>query len=129
MIQPNPPTQSHTLASMRLSPRALEIYARDTEAVVVRTDRFFAALLFLQWLVAVVLALVVSPRTWSGTASVLHPHVWAAVFGGLAVVSIPIALCLLRPAHTARRARGSGFRGGLAPAGHAGAAQVVGSPT
>jgi signal transduction histidine kinase/CheY-like chemotaxis protein/HPt (histidine-containing phosphotransfer) domain-containing protein len=98
-------TFSHTYsdASMRLSPRAAEIYARDNEAVILRTDRFFAVLLVLQWLVTVVIALTVSPLAWSGLDSQVHPHVWAAVFGGLAVVIGPVALCILRPAHVATR--------------------------
>ena len=47
-------------------------------------DRIFIRLLFLQWAAGVVLALVVAPRTWIGTHSEIHVHVWAAVaLGGL----------------------------------------------
>ncbi len=62
-----------------------------------RTDRLFAYLMLAEWLAAVVAALVVSPRTWAGISSQTHVHVWAAVFLGVGIVSLPIALGLLQP--------------------------------
>ena len=45
----------------------------------------------------------ISPRTWAGTASAIHPHVLAAIFlGGL--ISIPPALlAILRPGRSSTR--------------------------
>lgn len=62
-----------------------------------RTDRMFALLMLFQWLAGVGCALWLSPRTWAGGASSIHVHVWAAIFLGGAISSIPVALAWLRP--------------------------------
>jgi two-component system, sensor histidine kinase and response regulator len=67
------------------------------------TDRMFAGLLLFQWFGMIVLALWVSPYTWAGTDSRVHPHVWAAVgFGGLVSV-LPVALAMLFPGRVSTR--------------------------
>jgi signal transduction histidine kinase/CheY-like chemotaxis protein len=45
-----------------------------------------------QWLAGIVCAVVVSPRAWSGAASSVHIHVWAAVFLGGILNLFPAAL-------------------------------------
>ncbi len=62
-----------------------------------QTDRMFALLMGLQWVAAVAAALWLSPRTWSGTHSAVHPHVWAAVFLGGALALFPIYLAVRHP--------------------------------
>ena len=61
------------------------------------TDRLFAYLMVLQWVMGIVFALWVSPRTWSGSASQTHIHVWAALLLGGALNLCPALLALLRP--------------------------------
>src|SRR5256885_1514622 len=68
-----------------------------------RTDRMFAALMTLQWLAGVAAALWVSPKAWEGMVSHIHPHVWAAVFLGGAISSLPIFLAVIRPGHLTTR--------------------------
>ena len=63
----------------------------------------FAYLMGVQWLAAIVFALVVSPRTWAGAESQIHVHVWAAVILGGLVSVFPAALALLRPGATSTR--------------------------
>jgi two-component system, sensor histidine kinase and response regulator len=63
----------------------------------VDTDRLFAMLLAIQWLGGIILALVVSPRTWIGDQSQTHIHVWIAVFLGGAISSLPIVLVWKQP--------------------------------
>ena len=58
----------------------------------------FAGLLLFEWLAGMALAEWISPRTWGGLASEVHPHVYAAVFVGAAVVSFPIFMVLTRQA-------------------------------
>jgi PAS domain S-box-containing protein len=77
--------------------RADALFAEHRLAVFRRTDRLFAGLLVAQWLAAVAVALWVSPRAWAGLSSHTHPHVWAALLLGGAVVSLPAALGLFRP--------------------------------
>jgi two-component system chemotaxis sensor kinase CheA len=62
-----------------------------------RTDRLFAWLLMAQWIVAIGLALVISPYTWSGTSRAIHLHVKLAVVGGGLINVLPILLIRLRP--------------------------------
>src|SRR5437870_3144981 len=49
-----------------------------------RVGRLAAALMIVQWVIAVVVALMLSPLTWIGTTWHLHVHAWyAIVIGGL----------------------------------------------
>jgi two-component system, sensor histidine kinase and response regulator len=83
--------------------RAAELYEAQIFAGHRGVDRLFSVLLLLQWLAAIVVALMVSPRTWAGEASRVHVHVWAALLLGGATVSLPIALTLARPGRTSTR--------------------------
>ena len=47
---------------------------------------------------AVSFALLVTPYTWAGETRSLHLHVWAAIILGGGIVSLPVALTMLRPA-------------------------------
>ncbi|WP_010584820.1 ATP-binding protein [Schlesneria paludicola] len=61
------------------------------------TDRLFAALILFQWVACVLTAIFISPKTWIGLQSQVHPHVWAAVFIGGALASLPICLAWFHP--------------------------------
>ena len=89
--------------SLATSPRVAEIFDEHKQLVYKRTDRMFAALMTLQWVAGVAAALWVSPKTWAGTESQTHPHVWAALFLGGAISSLPIVLALTRPGHPSTR--------------------------
>lgn len=52
-------------------------------------------LLAAEWLGLMGAALIVSPRTWTGGESRVHPHVWAAVLAGPAFILPAIAIALL----------------------------------
>jgi two-component system sensor histidine kinase/response regulator len=77
--------------------RANEILHDFQRQIYIRIDRMFTVLLLLQWAAAVGLALWIAPRTWSGAASSVHPHVWLAVTFGGALCSLPIVLVWWRP--------------------------------
>jgi len=83
--------------------RSDALFREHQRRVFIQTDRLLAALLAVEWLFAIVLALLVSPRAWAGTDSTVHIHVWAAVLLGGAVCVPPIALVLLRPGRRATR--------------------------
>src|SRR5882762_9617138 len=87
---------SHTLTS-HLPPRAAELFHAHEQSIFRRTDSLFARLMALQWLAGIAVALVVSPRTWSGEHSQVHPHIWAAIFFGGIVSALPIFFALTRP--------------------------------
>ncbi|AGA25164.1 hybrid sensor histidine kinase/response regulator [Singulisphaera acidiphila] len=68
-----------------------------------RVDRLFAGLIAFQWIAAICIALLISPRTWAGTTSGVHFHVWAAILLGGAIASFPIALASMLPGRVITR--------------------------
>ena len=62
-----------------------------------KTSRVFSILLAAQWVFGILLAVVISPRSWAGLASATHVHIYAAVFLGGAITSLPLYLTLTRP--------------------------------
>lgn len=87
------------------TPEAVPHDTSDVEAVLAesqdrlhrRIDHLFAVLFIFQWILGAVLALVVTPRTWIGATSQIHIHVWAALFLGFVIISIPLYLIKTRP--------------------------------
>jgi PAS domain S-box-containing protein len=77
--------------------QAAAIFNEHQQVIYKRTDRMFAALMAIQWLAGVAAAYWISPATWVGTTSQTHLHVWAALFLGGAISSLPIVLALVRP--------------------------------
>jgi signal transduction histidine kinase/CheY-like chemotaxis protein len=83
--------------------RAHALFQASQQTLFRRTDRWFAGLMASQWLAGIAAAYWISPRTWAGTASQTHPHVWAAVFLGGAISLFPIVLALTRPGRASTR--------------------------
>ena len=83
--------------------RVKDLYAEHRRAIFERTDRMFAALMFVQWVAGIAAAVWLSPKTWAGSYSQTHIHVWAAVFLGGALSLFPISLALLRPGENSTR--------------------------
>src|SRR3954462_14561616 len=69
----------------------------QSHALCQRTDRMFAYLMLIQWVGAVSAALFVTPRTWVGEASYLHPHFYLALFMGGTLCALPIWFALTQP--------------------------------
>jgi PAS domain S-box-containing protein len=84
-------------ASDPLACRGEEIFRERQQEIHVRTDRMFANLMIVQWIAGIVTALWISPRAWEGMESEVHGHVWAAVFLGAAVASLPVWLAWSHP--------------------------------
>jgi signal transduction histidine kinase len=80
-----------------MSPRAQELQAAHAHEVFVRTDRMFAVLMVAQWAFAILLALVVAPYSWEGRIRSVNIHVFAAVFLGGLLLSLPLGLVWKRP--------------------------------
>ena len=80
-----------------IAERAEQEFQVTLRAGYARADELFAVLLILEWSLAVVFAMVVTPYSWAGEASWLHLHVWAAGILGGCIVSLPVALTTLRP--------------------------------
>ena len=87
----------------RIHKRALELYQDQQHLVHCQTDRLFASILVVEWLMEVATAIWISPYTWVGSQSSVHAHVWVATLLGLFIVSVPVLLALFRPGHTSTR--------------------------
>src|SRR5438105_6672162 len=87
----------------QLVPRAMELLHTHEQTIYKRTDSFFSRLMVLQWLAGIAMALIVSPRTWIGESSSVHPHVYAAIFFGGLVSALPIYFALRRPGEVVTR--------------------------
>ncbi len=83
--------------------RAAEFFQRNQLAVYERTDRIFAILLPLQWLVGIAAAFFISHLTWNGADSSIHSHILFATFVGGAITSLPLFLTVVYPGRTATR--------------------------
>ena len=55
--------------------RAQELFEQQWKENAARTDRMFAVLMIVQWLGAIVTALIISPRAWDESHSHVHQHV------------------------------------------------------
>jgi len=83
--------------------RAAELLRAHQHEIYARTDRMFAYLMGVQWITGIVFALLVSPRTWSGTVSRTNTHVWAAVVLGGILSVCPAILALVRAGEASTR--------------------------
>src|SRR5713226_1243388 len=83
--------------------QASHLFAAHQQTIYKSTDRMFAVLMSVQWLAGVIAALWIAPRTWIGTSSQTHIHVWAAVFLGGAISFFPIVLAICKPGANSTR--------------------------
>jgi PAS domain S-box-containing protein len=77
--------------------RAKSLFHEHQLSIYKRTDHLFALMMSAQWLAAIAITLWISPKTWAGASSHIHPKVWAALFIGGAVTGLPVILGLTRP--------------------------------
>lgn len=73
------------------------LFAAHQQTIYQTTDRLFAVLMTVQWIAGIAAALWISPRTWIGTVSQTHFHLWAAIFLGAAINILPIGLAVYKP--------------------------------
>jgi signal transduction histidine kinase len=93
--------------NLELSPAALkrseELFEEHQDRIYRWTDRLFAYLMIFQWLAGIAAAIWISPRTWIGTQSQIHIHVWAAIFIGGAITCFPVWLVWKHPGQAVTR--------------------------
>jgi len=77
--------------------QADDLFRKHASDIHRRTDRMFACLMPIQWLGGILAAWIISPRTWNGAASSVHPHVWSAIILGALITFPPIGLVLVMP--------------------------------
>jgi PAS domain S-box-containing protein len=99
----NAPIAQNLDASEFVSARTRELFKELHENLIRYTDRLFSWLMIFQWFFAVGLALCLSPRTWSGANSQIHPHIWAAIFLGGIITALPVYLARTQSGKTLTR--------------------------
>lgn len=72
-------------------------------SVYVRADRLFAIVMGVQAVGLLVLSLVLTPKTWAGTTSNVHMHVWVSATMGLLITVFPAMLAIARPGELTTR--------------------------
>ena len=75
-----------------LADRVEELFEQQRQETFRNTDKLFGRFMLVQWAVGILFSIYVSPRTWTGQSSQIHPHVWAAIFFGGAISIFPIWL-------------------------------------
>jgi signal transduction histidine kinase len=83
--------------------RGESLFRSQLKSQQARTDRLFTILLLVQWAAGIIAALVVSPKAWLGAISYPHAHLYAAVFLGGLIISLPVALTIWAPGGRATR--------------------------
>jgi len=78
-------------------PHVQDLLHEHQRRINLRCDRMFGVLFLLQYVAGIIAALLLSPKTWSGDVSRVHPHVWAATVLGAIIISFPLYLILTRP--------------------------------
>lgn len=77
--------------------RAQSLYRASKRALHARVDRLMLIMLLVQWIFAIVFAVTVTPYTWFGATRAWHVHLQTAIALGLAINTLPLLMCALRP--------------------------------
>ena len=80
-----------------------DLVQQHRDRIARNTSGIFAVLMLLQWAGAIVTAAIVSPRTWTGTISSVHVHLWASIILGGIITVVPVALALIYPTQSLTR--------------------------
>jgi two-component system sensor histidine kinase HydH len=83
--------------------RTAALFDEYSTANATRTSKIFGVLMAAQWLIAIFVAIVLSPYAWAGKVHTVHTHVLAAVFLGGAITSLPLLLVIKWPAAASTR--------------------------
>jgi signal transduction histidine kinase len=92
-----------TIPTAGLEQRIETLFQASQDNIHRRGDRLFARLMIFQWMAGIAAAWWISPRTWIGITSQIHWHVWAAIFLGGAITSLPVFLAWKQPGRTLTR--------------------------
>lgn len=85
------------LALGQSSERADQLFKQHQQEIYRETDQLFAKVLISEWAACMIIAAVMSGRTWEGNVSQIHIHVWISIFLGGAVSLFPLWLTRVFP--------------------------------
>ena len=93
MMNAKAPVSLHPQSlDVALAERSKAIFSQSYDGLARKVNRQFVFVLASQWAFAIFLALWLSPRTWDGAESHIHPHVYASVLLGGLLTALPVAL-------------------------------------
>lgn len=79
------------------SGREWEIFEGHMDEIRQETDRLFVWLFCFQWFTVILISVILTPYTWVGSESSVHPHVYLSVFFGGFLSIFPIIKLLRDP--------------------------------
>jgi len=88
-------TTANLAGTGSLAARTDQLVLAENRRLYQRTDQLFAGLLILEYLVGLLVAIGISPYSWAGIDQKIHPHLWAAGFLGLLIISLPVGLAFV----------------------------------
>ncbi len=97
------PSFTQPVPSISTAARAHALFDQYQRDIHTHTDRLFAGLMGFQWIAGIVFAAWLTPLAWSGSASSVHLHVWAAIVLGGLVSLFPAFLAITQPGQTSTR--------------------------
>lgn len=77
--------------------KAQKLLKNQLEKIYRNCDVLFGGLLITEWLAAILVAMLWSPKAWAGIYSNTHVHVYLAIWLGLAIISLPLLLIIKMP--------------------------------
>jgi len=77
--------------------KAQKIFKSHLEKIYCQADVLFGGLLITEWIASILIAMLWTPKIWSGTISDIHLHVYLAVWLGLATISLPMFFIIRLP--------------------------------
>jgi diguanylate cyclase (GGDEF)-like protein len=86
-----------------LRQKAAEYFQSYQDQMAAQVDRMMAYLLTAEWIGALILAVVLSPQTWNGGESRVHPHVLTVLLLGPLVVGGPVMMAFMYPSSAVTR--------------------------
>ena len=97
LTKPCPSLVSDPSTPEDITPRVRELVEEQQNRFYFQTSRLFTILMLVQWVAGIAAAIWISPRTWAGSTSHVHLHVWLALLLGGAITSLPVFLTITRP--------------------------------
>lgn len=82
---------------LKVDEKSQELFEESYKKLCIDNDQVFAFLLFFQWIVAVIVAMVVSPKTWIGAQDLVSIHIYASLIIGGLLTAFPIYLIRKEP--------------------------------
>lgn len=74
-----------------------KLFREEHKKICRRTDKLIALIMCAQWPGAILTSLLIGAKTWNGTESSVHPHVFAAIYLGGLITVLPVLLAFLKP--------------------------------